>query len=120
MIYNTSTHFKNQLMYQELGGFMVLIRSDKLPVTHAGIVFKKRVLDRHKITITDAAIQLHVTRKEISDFVNGHSHVTINLAKKLETGTGISSGFWLNIQKNYDITCLTRGRIILNPFINNT
>ena len=82
---------------------MSLVRSNKLPVKHAGIIFNERILKRHNISQTQAAKNLHMSRKQVSLFVNGKSDVSITLAKKLALSTGISAGFWLNIQKSYDL-----------------
>lgn len=82
---------------------MAIVRSNKLPAKHPGFVFKERVLQRHGITITDASERLHMSRKQVSLFVNGKSDVSIPLAKKLEISTGITAGFWLNLQKAYDL-----------------
>jgi addiction module HigA family antidote len=82
---------------------MTLIRSNKLPVKHAGLIFNERVLIAHKISQTNAAKSLHMSRKQVSLFANGKVSVSVSLAKKLETSTGISAGFWLNIQKAYDL-----------------
>jgi len=82
---------------------MALARSNELPVKHAGMIFSEKILKRYKISIADAAKHLHMSRKQVSLFVNGKSDVSIVLAKKLELSTGISAGFWLNIQKAYDL-----------------
>ncbi len=79
------------------------MKNHKLPVTHAGIIFKKRMLDRHGISVTKAAEHLHMSRKQVSEFVNGKSRVSVTLAKKLHKATNISAEFWLNIQKAYDL-----------------
>lgn len=78
---------------------MALIRSSKLPVKHPGLIFNERILARHNISLSDAAKFLHMSRKQITLFVNGRASVSIALSKKLEAYTGISAGFWLNIQK---------------------
>ena len=36
-------------------------------------------------------------------FANGKASVSVSFAKKLEASTGISAGFWLNMQKAYDL-----------------
>lgn len=82
---------------------MVLVRSNKLPVKHAGLIFNERILIKHGISQTDAADFLHVSRKHLSLFANGKASVSVSLAKKLEVATGVSAGFWLNIQKAYDL-----------------
>ena len=82
---------------------MTLIRSNNLPVKHAGIIFNERILIHHNISQTQAAKILHMSRKQIWLFANGKTSVSISLSKKLEAATGISAGFWLNIQKSYDL-----------------
>ena len=90
---------------------MALVRSNQLPVKHAGIIFNERVLIPRKITQTQAAKFLHMSRKQVSLFANGKTSVSVSLSKKLEAATGISAGFWLNIQKSYDLY-MTRDEII--------
>lgn len=90
---------------------MTLIKSNKLPVKHAGVIFNERILKRHKISQTDAAKFLHMSRKQVSLFANGKVSVSVDLAKKLEASTGVSAGFWLNIQKSYDLY-VARNKIV--------
>jgi addiction module HigA family antidote len=82
---------------------MALARSNALPVKHAGVIFSERMLKRHEISIADAAKHLHMSCKQVTLFVNGKSDVSVVLAKKLELSTGVSAGFWLNVQKSYDL-----------------
>lgn len=82
---------------------MAIQRHPSLPVKHPGFVFKERCLDIHNISITVAAQKLHMSRKQISLFVNGKSSISIELAKKLQIATGISAEFWINRQKKYDL-----------------
>jgi len=90
---------------------MVLTRSEQLPVKHPGQVFKERILDVHHISVTDAAKKLCISRKNLSLFVNGKADVSVRLAKKLEVGTGISAGFWLNLQKSHHLY-VTRNEMV--------
>lgn len=94
---------------------MTLARSNKLPVKHAGVIFSKRILKQHEISIADAAKHLHMSRKQVSLFVNGKSDVSISLAKKLEISTGVSAGFWLNIQKSYDLYVARNDKVEAAP-----
>ena len=82
---------------------MTLIRSNELPVKHAGLIFNERILIAHNISQTDAAKYLHMSRKQVSLFTNVKTAVSILLAKNLEAATGISAVFWLNIQKAHDL-----------------
>ncbi|WP_159816890.1 HigA family addiction module antitoxin [Colwellia sp. 20A7] len=94
---------------------MTLIRSNKLPVKHAGLIFNERILIRHNISQTQAAKFLHMSRKQVSLFANGKTSVSISLSKKLEVATGISAGFWLNIQKSYDLYMARNEKVEAEP-----
>lgn len=82
---------------------MSVSRSNKLPAKHPGQVFKSSVLDRHGINISEAARKLKVNRPHLNNFTKGKVSVTAPFAMKLEAATGISSGFWMNLQKTYDL-----------------
>jgi len=82
---------------------MTLSRSNKLPATHPGLIFKKRILDAHNISVSDAAKKMHINRPHLNNFSTGKVGVTVLLAMKLEKATGISADFWLNLQKTYDL-----------------
>ena len=82
---------------------MTTVKNDSLPVKHPGLVFKERILNRHNVSVTEAAKKLHISRKQMSLFANGKSDVSVLLAKKLETSTGITAVFWINLQNAYDL-----------------
>jgi addiction module HigA family antidote len=82
---------------------MTLVRSNKLPATHPGLIFKKRILEEHGLTVSEAAKKMHINRPHLNNFSTGKVSVTALLAMKLEKSTGISAGFWLNLQKTYDL-----------------
>ncbi|MBD3587541.1 MULTISPECIES: HigA family addiction module antitoxin [Salinimonas] len=82
---------------------MSIKRSRNFPSTHPGTVFKRRVLDRHEISIKEAAEKLHVTRAHLSRFVNGNVGVKVDFALRLEKASGISAQFWMNLQQAYDL-----------------
>lgn len=94
---------------------MTIIRNDNLPVKHPGQVFKERILTTHNITVTEAANRLHINRKNLSLFVNGKADVSVRLAKKLDVGTGISAGFWLNLQKSYNLYITRNEKVEAEP-----
>ena len=95
---------------------MALARSNKLCVKHPGIIFAERILKRHNISQTYAAKYLHMSRKQVSLFANGRVSVSVSLAKKLEASTGVSAGFWLNVQKSYDLYMARNDAVEAEPF----
>lgn len=82
---------------------MTLVRSNKLPATHPGLIFKKRILEAHDLTVSDTAKKMHINKQHLNNFSNGKVGVTAPLAMKLEEATAIGAGFWLNLQSTYDL-----------------
>lgn len=82
---------------------MPIIRSNNLPTQHPGVVFKRFFLDRKNIKLSDAANKLGIDTSHLINFINGEITVTSPLAINLEKATGVSSGFWLNLQKSHNL-----------------
>ena len=70
---------------------------------HPGKVLKELYLDPLNLTITKAAQSLGVTRKTLSDIVNGHSGVSPEMSLRLAKAFGGSAQSWLSMQRNYDL-----------------
>lgn len=77
--------------------------SANLPISHPGQLFKRRFLQRHNISVTDAAKKMHMNRSQLSRFLNGHDTVTVTLAQKLEIATGVSAEYWLTRQAQFSL-----------------
>ncbi len=71
--------------------------------THPGQVIKETCLEPLKMSVTDAADALGVTRKTFSELINGHSGVSIHMALRLSKAFGNTAEYWLNLQQNYDL-----------------
>lgn len=78
------------------------MKSEMKPV-HPGAVLREDVLKEMKISITKAARELNVSRKQLSEIVNETSSISAEMAVRLESGFGINAEFWLDMQKNFDI-----------------
>ena len=96
---------------------MSVTRSNELPVKHPGIVFKTRVLDSNGINISEAARKMKINRPHLNNFTKGKVSVTAPFAMRLEKATGISSGFWMNLQKAYDLHANRHLDIDIEPLI---
>lgn len=70
---------------------------------HPGKVFKLDVLEPLKLTITDAAKALGVSRKHLSGFVNERVPCNKDLAMRIAKATQTSVASWLNMQTNLDV-----------------
>jgi addiction module HigA family antidote len=66
-------------------------------------------LDEPRISVTDAAKALGVTRATLSRLLNGKAGVSPQMAVRLEKGLGSSAGFWLRLQLNYDLAQIQAG-----------
>jgi addiction module HigA family antidote len=60
-------------------------------------------LDEVKISVTEGAKALGVTRATLSRLLNGKAGVSPEMAVRLEKALGSSAGFWLRLQLNYDL-----------------
>ena len=87
--------------------------------THPGEVFLKDVLEPLNVTITDAAKMLGVTRKALSEFVNGKSALSPEMAIRIAKATNTTPESWMMMQmkltmwlasqhepKNVKVACL--------------
>ena len=59
--------------------------------SHPGEFFKFTILEERKITVSEAAKRLGVTRKALSEFVNGRSKCSHAMARRLAESTGIET-----------------------------
>ena len=67
---------------------------------HPGEVIREACLKPLGLTVTEAAAGLGVTRKALSDLVNGHSGVSPDMAVRLEKAGWGTADSWLQMQLN--------------------
>ena len=70
---------------------------------HPGEVIKGLWLDPAKISITEAAKALAVSRKTLSKIINGNGSVTPEMAVRLSIALGGSPESWMGHQVSYDL-----------------
>ena len=70
---------------------------------HPGEIIREQCLEPLGLTITAAAKGLGVTRKALSELVNGHSGVSPEMAIRLSKAFGSSPETWLRLQLQYDL-----------------
>jgi addiction module HigA family antidote len=76
---------------------------NNMPPVHPGAILREDILKELKLSITSAAENLKVSRKQLSELVNEGSSVSAEMAVRLEDAFGVSAEFWLDMQKAYDI-----------------
>lgn len=75
----------------------------KMPPVHPGAVLREDILKEMKLSITKAAENLQVSRKQLSEVVNEGAAISAEMAVRLEEAFGVHAEFWLDMQKAYDI-----------------
>ncbi|MEO8853100.1 MAG: HigA family addiction module antitoxin [Ginsengibacter sp.] len=70
---------------------------------HPGAILREDILNEMNLTVTIAATRLGISRKHLSGIVNEQVSMTAEMAVRLEQAFGVEAGFWLDLQKKYDI-----------------
>ena len=70
---------------------------------HPGEVIRELCLKPLGLSVTDAARGLRVSRKALSELLNGHSGISPDMAIRLSKAFGGSPESWLAQQMEYDL-----------------
>jgi antitoxin HigA-1 len=70
---------------------------------HPGLSIRHDCLEPLKLSVTDAARRLGVSRKQLSDILNGHSGISPAMAIRLDKAFGGGADTWLRLQSSYDL-----------------
>jgi addiction module HigA family antidote len=70
---------------------------------HPGEVLLDLYLKPLGVSITAAADALGVTRKHVSEIVNGRAPVSADMAIRLAGALGTEAEVWVNMQAHYDL-----------------
>jgi addiction module HigA family antidote len=70
---------------------------------HPGEVIRELCLEPLEISVTAAARALGVTRKALSELLNGRSGVSPAMALRLAKAFDTTAESWLNLQQQYDL-----------------
>ena len=70
---------------------------------HPGEVLRDGVFEDGRISVTEAARQLGISRVQLSRLLNGLSGVSANMAIRLAMWLGGSPESWLRMQTDYDL-----------------
>ena len=70
---------------------------------HPGLSVRYDCLEPLGLSVTEAAANLGVSRKQLSDIVNGHSGISPEMAIRLDKAFGGGADTWYHLQASYDL-----------------
>jgi addiction module HigA family antidote len=70
---------------------------------HPGEIIRELYLEPLALTVTEAASGLGVTRKTLSQLLNGRAGIPPEMALRLSKAFGRSPESWLQLQNQYDL-----------------
>ena len=79
------------------------MRTKNIAPGHPGMILKRLYLDSLKISNSQLAGYIGVSRKTISKIVNGRGAITPEMALRLSRAFNTSPELWLNMQVSYDL-----------------
>jgi antitoxin HigA-1 len=75
---------------------------------HPGGIVRRQCLEPLRLSVTEAAEGLGVTRQALSDLLNGKAGVSVEMAIRLSKAFGSSPETWpTNVQANRSVTQIT-------------
>ncbi|MES2005187.1 MAG: HigA family addiction module antitoxin [Bacteroidota bacterium] len=74
-----------------------------MPPVHPGEILKDMYLGPLGLNVTELANRLNVTRKTLSQLINGHSGISAEMALRLSRAFTTTPELWLNMQGSYDL-----------------
>lgn len=70
---------------------------------HPGGIVRRQCLEPLGLSVTKAAAGLGVTRRALSELLNGHTGVSVEMAIRLSKAFGSTPETWLGMQMAYDL-----------------
>ncbi len=82
-----------------------------LKIEHPGTMLKEDFLDDMNIKPGAFAKAIGVDRAAIKNIIDGKRAVTAEMSLRFGLFFGMSEGFWLNLQKDYDLRLARREKL---------
>ena len=70
---------------------------------HPGLSVRHDCLEPLGLSVTEAARKLGISRKQLSDVLNGHSGLSAEMAIRLDKAFGGGADTWFRLQATYDL-----------------
>ena len=74
-----------------------------MPPVHPGEILREDVLPALRLSVSEAARQLRVTRQHLHKIMAGKTAITPEMAVRLGKFCGNGPGLWLRMQQAYDL-----------------
>lgn len=71
---------------------------------HPGPWLKRNVIGHYGMTVTDAAVRLHVTRQAMSNLLNGNAGLSAEMAIRFEKAFGLKADTLMRMQAAHELT----------------
>jgi antitoxin HigA-1 len=71
---------------------------------HPGLSVRHDCLEPLGLSVSEAADRLGVSRKQLSDLVNGHAGISPEMAIRLDKAFGGGAETWYRLQAAYDLS----------------
>ncbi|MCG7853151.1 MAG: HigA family addiction module antitoxin [Methanosarcinaceae archaeon] len=84
--------------------------------THPGVVLREDVLVPLGLTVTEAAKDLGITRKTLSEFINEKSSLSPDMAVRISKATNTTSESWMKMQIKLDLWKAENRKTKVIPF----
>ena len=94
--------------------------SVKRKPVHPGNVLKEDVLAPLGLTVTEAATDLGVSRKALSELINEKASLSPDMAIRIAKATNTSPESWLNMQSKLDLWTSEQKELKVIPFPTNS
>ena len=79
-----------------------MIMIERQPI-HPGEILRHDLMEPLGITQKGLAAELRTSFRTINEIINGKRGVSPDMALRLAKYFGMTAGFWLNAQKNYEL-----------------
>ncbi len=97
------------------------MHNDKIEIENIGVMLKEDFLDDLNIKPGTFAKAIGVDRAAIKNIIDGKRAITADMSLRFGLFFGMSAGFWLSLQKDYDLRIAKREKLaefknIIRPY----
>jgi addiction module HigA family antidote len=89
-----------------------------MTLVHPGELLKAELIEANRLTVTEVASMLKVSRQALSNIINQKADVSPEMALRIATVFGGTPELWLRLQAKYDLDIAAKkiGRFKLMPY----